>query len=311
MTKEPVDRAIARLAARQHGVFSRAQAVSVGATKAAIQTRIRTGRWERVHPGVLRLAGTPATWRQSLIAAALTFAPRAAVSHRAAAALWGIADAPTSPPEVSVEGEARRPPGIIVHRVGSLPAVDRTVVDAIPVTTVSRTLIDLASVEPLEVVEEALDEALRRDLVTIKRIMWRIEQLAKRGRPGIEAMRALVEARDPRTPGPDSRFERRFLRVLTSAGLPPPAMQHRVRLGRSFAAIDFAYPDLLVAIETDGYRAHSGRARWEHDRARANALTAAGWVIVRVTWRDLTDRPRQTMERIAQVLARAARKAHG
>src|ERR671923_2239980 len=89
-TQPRFDAEIARLAAAQHGVFDRAQALRTGATRGLIEHRLRTGRWERLSVGVYRLAGSGSSWLQDLLAACLAWGAGVVVSHRAAAALWRI-----------------------------------------------------------------------------------------------------------------------------------------------------------------------------------------------------------------------------
>ncbi|MGZ4208226.1 MAG: hypothetical protein ACXVQ6_10080, partial [Actinomycetota bacterium] len=116
----------------------------------------------------------------------------------------------------------------MVHR-NALSSVDLTAVDGIPVTTPARTLIDIASVSPRDVVEEALDDALRRGLVSISRVRWRLDALGG-GRCGVAFMRALLDDRDPAASVPQSGFERRLLRILKRAGFPDPVHEERRRV---------------------------------------------------------------------------------
>jgi very-short-patch-repair endonuclease len=190
----------------------------------------------------------------------------------------------------------------MVHRNALSPGEFETL-DAIPVTSPARTLLDAASVAPRDVVEEALDEALRRRLVSMPRLRWGLEQWERSRRPGVAIMRALMEARDPAASVPQSVFETRLLRTMKQAALPRPVRQHQVRIGGQLVAVlDFAFPDARLGIEADGYRWHSGRIRWEHDRARRNRLTLLGWRIIHVIWSDLTDRPQAVIHSIRSAL---------
>lgn len=302
-TQECFERQVARLAASRHGIFSRAQVMNLGATKDVIRRRLAAGRWERLASDVFRLAGTPPSERQTLLVACLAWGDEAAASHRSAAPIWCLGGFQWGPVELTVPRARRRSCPGIVHR-NLLPPVDVTVVDAIPVTTPTRTLIDLASVAPSDSVEEALDDALRRGIVSIARLRWRLGELARPGRPGIAAMRRLLDDRAPASPVPESAFERRLLRELRRAGLPDPVLQHEIRSrGRLVAVVDFAFPDARLAIEADGYRWHSGRTRWDQDRTRRNRLTLLGWRIIHVTWTELTRRPDAIVEAIASALA--------
>ncbi len=193
--------------------------------------------------------------------------------------------------------------GIVIHE-SALPSVDVEVVDAISVTTVTRTLIDLGAVVPEHVLEEALDDALRRRLTSIARLRWRLDTLAKQGRPGIAAIRSLLDARPQGQAAPDSPLETRFARLRRESGLPEPIPQYGIRDGReNLAVVDFAYPDVRLVIELDSYRWHSGKIRWKYDLARRNRLVALGWRVLHVTDDDVKHRPAELIRTIAAALA--------
>jgi len=285
--REGVDKALRHLAARQHGVFSRAQAVASGADRNTIYRRTAAAHWERLHPHVFRVPGSSRTWSQRALAACLCWGEGAVASHSSAFALWEMPSATRGTPELSVPRGRQRHHrcDAVVHHI-SLPPADITVVSSIPVTTCARTLIDVAAILPPNLVEEALDDALRRKLTSIPRLRWRIEALSQQGRQGIGMIRSLVSERDGGAV-PESVFETRLLRVLNRDGL-RVVPQYPVHDGdRVIAVVDFAFPDEKVATEAEGYKWHSGRARWESDLSRRNALTALGWRVIHVTWSDL------------------------
>jgi very-short-patch-repair endonuclease len=216
--------------------------------------------------------------------------------------LWGLPGA-DGELEITVPRSRQRNHrcGAIVHR-SIVPGVDVSVVDAIPVTTPTRTLIDIAALLPRDVVEEALDDALRRKLTTVARMRWRIDASAGRGRQGIGVVRALVADR-AHGRAPESVFETRLLRKLRAAGLADAVRQHPIYDGnRLVAVVDFAFPDARIAIEADGYKWHSGRARWQRDLARRNRLTDLGWKMVHATWDDLNDD--ELTRRVGRLLGR-------
>jgi very-short-patch-repair endonuclease len=193
---------------------------------------------------------------------------------------------------------------LAVHQLGGFAPSDAAVVDAIPVTSPTRTLIDLASVLHADVLEEALDEALRRRLTTVRRLQWRLAQLGTRGRQGAGTLAKFAEARAG-TRTPESRLETRFLRLLRRAKLPLPVPQHEIRDHSSLIArVDFAFPDVGLAIEVDSHRWHSSRARWEHDLARRNALTSLGWRIIHVTSTDLAGRANEIIRIVTSAVNR-------
>jgi len=280
-----------------------------GAPERVISRRVQTGRWDRVHPNVFRIAGAEMTWRQRLVAARLAWGEDdAVVSHRSTAAILRLPGFEPGILEVTVPPGRRRSgvDHVIVHRVPLSP-LDVTEVEGIPMTTPARTLIDLASVVRPDLLEEALDDALRRKLVTMPRMRWRLAEIGRQGRPGIAAIRELLDARGPAATVPASVFETRLRRVLREAGLPEPVLQHEVRdRGRLVAVIDFAYVRERVAIEAEGYRWHGVRVRWASDLARRNALTALGWRILHVTWDDIVSGREQLIARVKALLASGA-----
>jgi very-short-patch-repair endonuclease len=301
---ESIDQALSRVAASQHGVFSRAQAIAAGADRNIIYRRTAASRWERAHPTVFRMAGSSRTWQQRMLAACLCWGGDVAASHGSALRLWGLPGAERMEHEITVPPDRQRnhPCEAIIHR-SLLIQVDVAMIDAIPVTTPTRTLIDIAGSLPRDVVEEALDDALRRGLSSVARLRWRIDALSRRGRKGIGVIRSLVIARSREGSVPESVFETRLLRIFRAAGLDDVVQQHPVLDGsRPVAVFDFAFPNAHVAIEAEGYKWHSGRARWQRDLARRNVLTELGWKVVHVTWSDLNTE--QLLRRVRRLLER-------
>ena len=293
-----------RLAAEQHGVFTREQARACGLTEGRIRMRLESGRWERLHSAVYRLAGARATPRQALLTACLWGGPGATVSHRSAAALHRLPGGPAGVEITVTRGRLLRDPSILAHRTGPLPTVDVTDVDGIPVTTVARTLVDLAAVLPPEALEEALDAALSAGRVPRPRLVWRLDELAAKGRPGVEVLRSLLEARAPAAPVPASVLETRLGRVLVGSGLPAPVWGHEVRAAGRLMVLDCAYPRVRLTVEGDGWQSHSGRAQWEDDLARQNLLVAAGWTVLRFPWSVVDRHPEHVRREVAETLAR-------
>ncbi len=237
------------------------------------------------------------------MAGVLAWGEGAAISHRAAAAVRRFVGFEEGHLELTVPRTRRRAGPGIVHR-HALSRADVTTVDGIPVTTPARTLIDLASVAPREAVEEAMDDAMLRGLVSLPYLRRRLAAIARRGRPGVVAMGRLLDSRDPSMAVPESVFERRLLRTLLGAGHPAPVPQYEVRMGdRLIAVLDYAYPEARLAIDADGHRWHSGRVRWDRDRTRRNRLTLLGWRIIHVTWTDLTSHPATVIDIVGKALA--------
>jgi very-short-patch-repair endonuclease len=248
------------------------------------------------------------TWRQWVLASLLWGGEEACVSHRAAARLLGLDGVDRAPAEISLRWRRRSPhPDVVVRSTDSLLGQDVVTLAPFRLTGATRTLIDLGWLVDEKVLERALDDALRRGLTTIPRLRFRINQLRGHGRRGVAAIARLVEERDPRLPIPESLLEARVIRLLRAAGLPAPVRQHAVSAdGRVIARLDLAYPEVLLAIECDGYRYHPGKAAWESDLRRRNLLTALGWRVLHFTWDDVERKPADVAGRVGVALARFA-----
>jgi hypothetical protein len=269
------DAQVARIAARQHGLFTLPQS---GATPGAARHRLATGRWVLVAKGVYRLAGVPVTWRQRALAACLIAGPGAVVSHRSAAVLWGVSGFRPGRVDITVPvGRSNRNALARVHR-SDVKGVRR---DGVPVTTVARTMHDLAGVVGGDVLEEAVDDVLCRRLCTI-------DQLPARG-----PLRTVLEAwnGDGWAAGV---AEMRVVRELVAAGLPQPVRQHEIWVGGEFVArVDLAYPEDWLAMELDSFRWHAGRGPFRSDRLRRNRIEAAGWRLLEAAPEDVGHLVRQ------------------
>jgi very-short-patch-repair endonuclease len=183
-----------------------------------------------------------------------------------------------------------------------------TEVDQIPVTTVCRTIFDLAgSLRPGRT-ERALDHSLAFGLAPIERFWDVFMDLARRGRSGTVVMRALLMARGPEYIAPESELEARLLQLLREHGLPVPHQQvdfgdERGWIGR----VDFRIPRTTLIVETDGRRYHSALLDTQSDRLRDERLAAIGLTVLRLTWKDIVEQPADCAARIAaELLTQAA-----
>lgn len=292
------ERAIGSLAAKQHGIVGRKQLLELGATASLIQRRVTSGRWQQLSAGVYRLNGSTHCWEQDLFAAVLSHGENAVASHRSAAALYRLDQYRKA--DAIVTAQTRRA-GLGKAYRNQLHPAEKARVGVIPVTTPARTLLDLAATESFERLQEVLDEAVVRGLVT-KDSLERVLARSKKGRPGVNALRRAMAERDE-GPVPMSLFETKLLAALKKGGAPKPKLQWRVEDGgKLIGIVDFAYPGVKLAIEADGYRWHSGKADWERDRTRRNRLTLAGWRVINVTWRQLKEHPEQVVATIMEAL---------
>jgi very-short-patch-repair endonuclease len=299
------DARCAGVAAGQFGLITAAQALEQGMSRDAIVRRVASGRWERVAIGVYRLPGAPASWHQSLMLAVLCAGPRAAASHRAAAALHGLGSFRPGPVEVTAPRIVRRDPGPAArfHFARRLGPCDVECRDRIPTTTPPRTLVDLAGVVSASRLEGALDDALRRKLCTPNDVLDAITRAGTRRR-GTGALRGLVAPRLDGERPTESELELRLLQLLRRARLPVPVAQHEIDEGGFLARADFAYPAERVALEAHGARYHVGRVEWQRDLHRANALQAVGWHVLAFTWDDVVTRPSYVVAEVAKALER-------
>lgn len=285
---------------RQHGVFTRAQARGAGYTGHQVDYRVGTGKWEVVLPAVYRVAGTPSSIRQRLMAAVLWAGEDAVVSHRAAAVLWGMDGVRMELPEVMTHKRLRSEL-VVVHRTNDLGPADRDECHGIPVSSAARTLVDLAASLDEETLETALESCLRRRLTSLARLEWRLSELGGHGRRGTAALVTLVDRRQNRPL--ESRFEVRFERLLRKHGLPLPERQRVVSNGHSRYRVDFAYPDQRIVVECVSWRYHSGQQAWREDMARRRRLAARGWRVIEFTWREVSRGSETVVAEIRQALA--------
>jgi very-short-patch-repair endonuclease len=296
-----MDEVIAALAARQHGVVARAQLVALGLGHRAIDHRVACGRLHVVHHGVYAVGHRRLTRRGQWMAAVLAAGPGATLSHRSAAALWDLHRSAQTRIEVSTPSRRRHRPGIEVHRAGLQPD-EVTEVDGIPVTTVPRTLLDLAAVLPRSRLERAIEraEALRlTDPVSLDGLLRRYPR-----RHGTRSLREVVrQGIEPILTR--SELEDRFLAFLDARGLPRP----RVNVLIEGLEVDFVWPEQRLIVELDGHNTHGTRAAFERDRQRDRILQAAGWRVVRITWRQLQDDPAAIARDLGRLLEDYARFA--
>jgi predicted transcriptional regulator of viral defense system len=277
--------ALNQIARKQHALITRDQALASGLSPFQVRQRVRSGEWCSVRPGVYAVNGAPPTWLQAVAAVALN--PDVWISHQTAGTLWvlpGVSDDAIH--VVSSLDRWVRLAGVEGHRSGALFTADLTTRNRVPVTTPARTLVDLSASLSSRRLGSAVDDALRRRILTLPALDRCLARLA--GAPGRRpaVVQELLAARLPGYDPGDSDLETRVLRLIVGAGFPPPAQQHRVRIGGRTVRIDLAYPVLRLAIELDGWEFHGTRSAFDDDRTRANLLVAHGWTVVRFTSRS-------------------------
>jgi very-short-patch-repair endonuclease len=314
------EKAASALARRQHGLISRAQARELGISDDAIDWRVKSGSWDRVLRGVLRLPGAPATWQQAVMAACLAV-PGATASHRAAAALWQIPEIAARPEVTVVERRRLHLPGVVVHMTRRLDARDRVWRSQIPVTSLARTVIDLSSTLPAQKMEAVVDHLLAKRRVSLSVLRSRLASLGTQGRPGAAVLAELLAERQGRRHHVDSAAQRRLEKLVTLAArqgrLPTPHFEYPVQLrdGR-WRRPDVGYPDHTTGVELVSYEHHATLTAFAKDIDRNLEMVEGDWFLIPVTDRHVRNEPDRVVEVIASVLARrevmnAIRGTHG
>lgn len=255
---------------------------------------------------VFRLVGIPPSWHSRLLAPLLSAGPPAAASHFAAAVLHGIPGYSEGAPEISIpRGAGQRRPDAIVHTSTDLERCNRVLRHGIPVTDLSRTLLDIGRKVKDPRLLECIEWARRERNLTWDDLVSTLARHARRGRPGIQRMRRVILANIHRDEVTDSTFELLVLASLAEEGMPTPVLHHRVYDGTRFVAeVDLGYPQWRIAIELDG-ATHLQRAVRERDLPRQNDLVLLGWTVLRFSWQRFADRPDLVLAEIRAAIAAA------
>ena len=277
---------MAALADRQLGVISRVQLLALGLSGRAIMRRLERGQLHPLHRGVYAVGHRVVSGRGRWMAAVLAAGPGAVLSHRSAAGLWDLRAGGLNRIDVTAPRERRRP-GIEVHRARLAPD-EVTEVDGIPVTTVGRTLLDLAAVLPHPQIGRAVDRAEALQLTDVVPLDALLER--HRGHRGTAALREPLE-RGIEPALTRSELEDRFLTFLDAHGLPRAEVNAHLQLGERSIEADFLWREQRLIVEVDGHETHGTRAAFERDRERDRILQAHGWRVIRITWRQLHDDP--------------------
>lgn len=227
------DRLIAEVAARQHGVVALWQLTELGFDERMARRRVALGNFHRIYQGVYAVGHPLLTPHGHRMAAVIACGPDAVLSHRSAAALWGLREDSRSRIDVTAPGRRGRiPAGIDAHRHDFLRPADRTAVDGIPCTSVSRTLLDLAAVVSYRALRHAVTQAEvedRFDLSEMNELLSR-----SRGRRGVARLRSAIALHDPREQLTRRELEAKFLELCRNSGLSLPEVNsHLVMEGIS------------------------------------------------------------------------------
>lgn len=279
-----LDRFIAEIAARQHGVVARGQLLDAGVSRRAIAVRLQHGRLHPLHLGVYAVGHTVISRDGVWMAAVLASGSGATLSHRSAAQLWGLARRAVHVPEVTRPRGFRARVGIRAHR-SPVPMDECTVVEGIPVTSVPRTILDLAAVGSRRQVERALHEAEVRRLHDPLSVVDLLRRYPRR--PGSALLRQVLKRQGAGATIND--FEEDFSALLERHGLPLPRFNPDLVVRCRAIKPDCLWEEERLIVELDGREVHGTAQSFENDRERDRLLLLDGWRVIRVTWRQLHD----------------------
>jgi len=279
--------------------------------RSTLNRRINDGVFVRLGNGVLALPG--ASTRPDALLRAAGLALGAVVSHQSAARIHGIEPVYKATPSVTVPHRGTYTfPGLRVHQSTDLRPEHVVRVDGVSVTNPARTVLDLAKVLGQSRLEEVVDNALASGIVDFTELMTLYQALTRRGKKGMAKMKSILVERASEERVPASVLERRLFRLLTGAGIPRPVKQfHAPWLEPIKGRVDFAYVDEEILIEGDSRRWHLLSEAFENDRRRDIAAQLAGWIVIRVTWKMITEEPAFVVETVRQALSMRSSHSRG
>ncbi len=276
---------VARIASSQHGVVTRSQLLEAGLSAKEIRRRLERGGLLQQHRGVYRVGHRAPSMAATYLAAVFAGGGRALLCGRAGAHLWELVKGRPPPPEVIAVTE-RRIEGVRTQRARHLDAQDCAVCRGIPVTSVARTLVDLAAVLSEGALARACHEAGVRYGLTPNAVVAVLERRANA--TGAQKLRRIIDG-DVRVTL--STLEARFLKLLRVHGLPLP-ITNRPAGGRR---VDCRWPEFRLTVELDSYTFHNSRHSWERDRRREREARARGDDFRRYTYGDVFEHPQQML----------------
>lgn len=272
-----------------HGLLTRAQLVELGVSPHEIGNRIERGRLEQVHPGVYYLDAITPTWHTEVLAAVMAAGPGALASHRTAARLWQFDAIFGRVIELTVPfNEEPDPDGVIVHRTRRTNS--EAEIEGIPVTSPSKTLLDLAWMMPLRTMQKAARSAVRLRLTTPDEMDETVRLYGGRGVAGTREYRKVIGFVADDLSGSVAEVD--LVQIALDAPMPTPVQQFRVRLpDGTNAYLDVAWPDRMRLVEADGFEAHGTPEQMQQDLTRQNHLMEMGWEIRRFTATEIREEP--------------------
>jgi hypothetical protein len=293
-----IEAEIAAVAVRQHGVVSISQLGAMGLSPRATRDRVAAGRLHRIHRGVFAVGHPRITREGHWMAAVLSGGDGSALSHQGAGANQGLRTW-TGRPTITVPSWRASTRDIEFH-ASPIPADEITIVDAIPTTTVPRTIFDLASVLDRHDLSNVIREAEIQHLTDALSLPGLLERHP--GRRGAANLRAILADLDVGKGIADGELEDRFQRFLAEEALPLPEINAPIHLGDRFIVADCLWREHRLIVELDGHDVHDRRIQGDSDKERDRDLMLLGWRVIRVTWRHLHQGRRKLARDLGQLL---------
>ena len=290
-------------ALKNGGTITSAEAQALGASREWLARRESEGWLERIGFSTYRLPGAESEWRATLAAACHRLG--AVVSHESAAQLHGMPRLRRGLLIVSVPvRRTNRYQGVDVRQKTDLTPDQITEVSGLPVTTPARTIIDMSAQIGVKRLGRLVDSSVAQDSTSYEAVLALFERLGRRGKPGTQRMRKVLEDRGGVPDRDPSELEHRLLDLIEGVGLPVPTREfHAPWLAHTNGRVDLAYEDHQLVIEGDSRRWHTLADAFLADRERDNRAQLAGWRVLRFTWWDIEQRPEYVVLTIRAALS--------
>ncbi|MEA3501266.1 MAG: DUF559 domain-containing protein, partial [Actinomycetota bacterium] len=302
-----IDRLLAAVANRQHGVFSHRQAVAAGATRRQIEYRRANGAWIDLDYAVFALDSSPATWDRQVMGAVLG-KNRARASGITAGVLHGMPNCRKGKPEITVPASGNAPSKLaVVRRRADFKSLNLVLINRIPAFDVPTTLFDLASRLPPSQLQRTIDDCLVRGKVTADQLRSVLNRYNGCRLAGMVAFReAINEITDDYVPS-ESDLEVVLTGLLGDRRIPPVDLQARLPWWQELPhRVDAVIEQWALIVEADGRTYHTKRADFENDRRRDNLAAAYGYRVLRFTYRMLNDDPAEVLRIVLRAGSQSA-----
>jgi very-short-patch-repair endonuclease len=277
-------RAVAAVAGRQHGTIAHGQLLAAGLSRTTVERWVAEGRLIRLYPGVFAVGHASLTRDGHRMAQVLAAGPDSCLTDRSGASVHGLLVDRRAVVDIATpRGGARNRASFVAHR-RTLRPDEMTTVRGIPVTTVERTLLDIAATGRPDDLTKALERAEELRLLDLRKLRRQIAR--SKGQRGVAKLRAAVDALEPEDPRKiRSKLERGVLRLIRQHGLPEP----QVNLWLFEWEVDLHWPELRIVIELDGWQAHRTKAARDRDYDRHLGLARYGYTTHRISWDQYND----------------------